>query len=54
MPYGVKLKGLGGNDMKDPDFLDHYILGYYATGKLVIPEPEETPEAAEETAQPEG
>ena len=24
------------------------------SGKLVIPEPEETPEAAEETAQPEG
>ncbi|MBQ1319185.1 MAG: FtsQ-type POTRA domain-containing protein [Solobacterium sp.] len=44
----------GGNDNKDPDFLDHYILGYYATGTLVIPEPEETPEIPEETEQPAG
>lgn len=27
-----------GRDVVDPDFLDHYILGYYDTGVLIIPE----------------
>ena len=54
LDLGVGRVILGTVAVKDPDFLDHYLLGYYATGKLVIPEPEETPEAAEETEQPAG
>ena len=29
------------NDIVDEDFLDHYLKGYYATGKLEIPEEDE-------------
>lgn len=27
-----------GTDDPDPDFLDHYLAGYYDTGTLVLPE----------------
>ncbi len=37
-----------GNDAKDPDFLENYLNGYYATGKLVIPEETEEDETGEE------
>ncbi len=38
-----------GSDQPDPDFLDHYILGYYDTGVLIIPE--EKPEDEENIEQ---
>jgi cell division septal protein FtsQ len=33
-----------GNDDPDPDFLDHYLQGWYSTGTLVIPEEYQTEE----------
>ncbi len=31
-----------GNDVEDPDFLDHYLAGYYDSGTLVIPDENST------------
>lgn len=47
-----------GNEIKDPDFQEHYEKGYYKTGELVIPEepeedPEKKPEDDKKTPSPE-
>ena len=38
-----------GEDVRDPDFETNYLAGYYASGTLVIPQPEEEEQTEEET-----